>query len=220
MPQAQSKFNVAGQIMFFMRRVRRLSGAIFLLCVIPAVASAEPVITKSYSYFRIGGRTAEDLDKELEKHGPMTHATGHRHPGATEIKFGGDVTYVERGSRCSIGGARVTLRTHITLPRWSNRGRATGDLRFIWDTLSADIKRHEERHAEIARNHARQLERELLALGSNRSCDALEKRVAETTRRVLENHDREQLRFDQVEAANFDARMMRLLQYRMSRKGN
>nr|WP_246617337.1 DUF922 domain-containing protein [Rhizobium populisoli] len=179
---------------------------------------AEPAVNKTYSYFRIGGRTAEDLDRELEKRGPITHATGHRHPGATEIKFGGDVTYVEKGGQCTVGGTRVTLRTRIMLPRWSNRGKASSDLGFIWDTLSADIKRHEERHAEIARNHARQLERTLEALRPARTCDALEKDVAETTRRLLEDHDAEQLRFDQVEAANFDARMSRLLQYNMERK--
>ncbi|TWF49706.1 DUF922 domain-containing Zn-dependent protease [Neorhizobium alkalisoli] len=204
--------------MFLMRRVRRIFGAVFVLCVLPGAALAEPVITKTYSYFRIGGRTAEDLDQELEKRGPVTHNTGHRHPGATEIKFGGDVTYVERDGRCTIGGARVTLRTKIVLPRWGNRNRASADLGFIWDTLSADIKRHEERHAEIARNHARQLERELLALSSSRSCDDLEKEVGATTKSVLEDHDRQQLRFDQVEATNFDARMTRLLQYRMDQK--
>ena len=32
---------------------------------------------------------------------------------------------------------------------------------LLWDTLAADIKRHEERHAEIARNHARKPEDEL-----------------------------------------------------------
>jgi predicted secreted Zn-dependent protease len=128
------------------------------------------------------------------------------------------VTYVERDGRCSIGGARVTLRTKIVLPRWSNRNRASADLGFIWDTLSADIKRHEERHAEIARTLARQLERQLLALPSNRNCDALESQVAETTKDLLEDHDRQQQRFDQIEATNFDARMTRLLQYRMDQK--
>jgi predicted secreted Zn-dependent protease len=204
--------------MFSRRGVQRLFGAVLLLCVVPAAASAEPVITKTYSYFRIGGRTAEDLDRELEKRGPVTRNTGHRHPGATEIKFGGEVTYMDRGGRCSVGGARVTLRTHIILPRWSNRNRTTADLAFIWDTLSADIKRHEERHAEIARTHARQLERELLDLPSNGSCDALEKQVADTTRQLLQSHDRQQLRFDQVEAANFDSRMMRLLRYHLEQK--
>ncbi len=204
--------------MYLMRRVHRLLGAACLLCVMSVPSQAEPVITKSYSYFRIGGRTAEDLDKELERNGPLTRTTGHRHPGATEIKYGGEVTYVERSGRCTVGGAKVTLRTHIILPRWSNRGKAAGDLRFIWDTLSADIKRHEERHAEIARNHARLLERDLLALPSRASCDDLETLVADTTRRVLAEHDRQQMRFDQIESKNFDARMMRLLQYRIDQR--
>jgi predicted secreted Zn-dependent protease len=201
--------------MYLMRRVRQFLGAACLLCVISAPAQAEPVITKTYSYFRIGGRTADDLDKALERHGPLTRTTGHRHPGATEIKFGGEVTYVERGGRCSVGGAKVTLRTKLILPRWSNRRQAAKDLRFIWDTLSADIKRHEERHAEIARTHARLLEKSLIAIAPRRSCDDVEKLVNEATKRVLSQHDREQLRFDQIEAKNFDARMMRLLQYRI-----
>lgn len=206
--------------MFLMRRVHRILGAVFLLCVIPAQASAEPVITKTYSYFKIAGRDADDLDRELDRHGPMTRNTGHRHPGATEIKFGGDVTYVEKGSRCSVGGTRVTLRTHMILPRWSNRNRAAADLGFIWDTLSMDIKRHEERHAEIARNNARQLERALLNLRPQKSCEALEKLVAETTKSLLEAHDQQQARFDRIESANFDKRMMRLLQYRLERTKN
>ena len=215
MPQTRRNFNVAGMRMYLMRRVRRLAGAACLLCVILVPAHAEPVITKTYSFFRIGGRTADDLDKALERHGPVTRTTGSRHPGATEIKFGGEVTYVERAGRCAIGSAKVTLRTNLILPRWSNRRQAPKDLRFIWDTLSADIKRHEERHAEIARNHARLLERELVALPARRSCDDVESLVNDTTKRVLAQHDREQMQFDRIEAKNFDARMTRLLQYRI-----
>jgi len=188
--------------------------------MIPALANGAPLISKSYGYFNIDGKTAEDLDRELERRGPLTKNTGHRHPGATEIRFGGDVTYVERNGRCSVGGAKVTLRTHLILPRWSNRRRADKELRFIWDTLSADIKRHEERHAEIARTHARRLEKELLRLRPAKECADLEKRVASTTRRVLEAHDRDQLRFDRVETKNFDARMMRLLNHRLQRANN
>ncbi|MCJ8518167.1 putative secreted Zn-dependent protease [Pseudorhizobium tarimense] len=178
-------------------------------------AASDPQISKTYGYFSIGGKTAEDLDKELENRGPFTQTTGHRHPGATEIKFGGEVTYVERGGKCSVGAAKVTLSTHLILPRWSNRRRAEKDLRFIWDTLSSDIKRHEERHAEIARGYARALEKELLGLRPEKDCDVLQKQVGATTRRVLEAHDRDQLRFDRVESTNFDNRMMRLLKYRM-----
>ena len=196
---------------------RRVGGGILACLMLSTTAGAEPMITKTYGYFSIGGRTAEDLARALERRGPMTRNTGHRHPGATEIKFGGEVTYIERGGRCTVGAAKVTLRTHLILPRWSNRRGAGKDLRFIWDTLSSDIKRHEERHAEIARTYARTLERDLLRLRPASTCEKLEQEVGSTTKRVLEAHDRDQLRFDKVESKNFDNRMMRLLKYRLGR---
>ncbi|MGF9567347.1 DUF922 domain-containing protein [Neorhizobium sp. JUb45] len=185
-----------------------------ILLALTAPLAAQPVVTKTYSYFSIGGKTAEDLDAELERRGPLTRHTGARHPGATEIKFGGEVSYVERGGRCSIGAVKVTVRTHIILPRWRNRGAASGTLASIWDALSADIKRHEERHAEIARTHARTLEARLLAIRPARDCDILEKRVGEISREAIDSHDREQVRFDAVESKNFDSRIMRVLKNR------
>ncbi|MGE6743172.1 DUF922 domain-containing Zn-dependent protease [Allorhizobium pseudoryzae] len=188
--------------------------AAIALVVLPGLSAASPLISKSYSYFSIAGRTAEDLDSELSRRGPLTKSTGFRHPGATEIKFGGEITYLETDRRCSVGEVKVTLSTKIILPRWKNRSQASGSLGLIWDTLAADIKRHEERHAEIARTYARTLENSLHALPAAVNCTQMEKRVSETTRRIVDEHDKEQLRFDIVESKNFDARMMRLLKNR------
>lgn len=204
--------------MFLSSRFRRVLGGTAVICLAATAAFSGPLITKTYGYFNIGGRTAEDLDQQLDRLGPLTKTSGHRHPGATEIKFGGEVTYVERNGRCSVGSAKVTLKTHLILPRWTNRRRAERDLRFIWDTLSSDIKRHEERHAEIARNYARTLEKELLRLAPASSCGELETEVGATTQRVLKAHDADQIRFDRIESKNFDDRIMRLLKYRMQRK--
>lgn len=216
MPHATGKINSKS-------KARRPAGSIllaFLACGLLMTGGASGAeIRKSITWFNIGGVTAEDVDRELSRRGPLTRSTGSRHPGATEIKFGGDVTYVEKSGRCYTGPVTVKLDTKIILPRWTNRKRASPETAMIWDTLSADIKRHEERHAEIARNHARELERKLKALSPQRDCQRLEKLVSETTREVMESHDREQLRFDQVEARNFDERMMRLLSYRLERQG-
>ena len=189
-----------------------------LLLGLPTGAAADAAMSKSYSYFTIGGKTAEDLDRELSRHGPVTRATGSRHPGATEIKFGGELTYVEKDGLCGVGTVKVTLHTRILLPRWTNRRRTNADLALIWDTLSADIKRHEERHAEIARTYARSLDRTLRALPPQKSCEAIQAKVAETTQSVMDAHDADQLRFDRVESKNFDARMTRLLKNRIGQR--
>lgn len=178
-------------------------------------ALADTVINKSITYFSVGGRTAEELDKALSEHGPMMNSTGTRHPGATKIKFGGTVTYVKHGERCAVGNAKVTLSTKLILPRWANRRKANRDLALVWDTLASDIKRHEERHAEIARNHARKLEKDFLALKPEADCERMQARVARLSETAIQDHDRDQARFDRMEAANFDRRMVRLLQYRL-----
>ncbi|EGL64788.1 hypothetical protein AGRO_2329 [Agrobacterium sp. ATCC 31749] len=178
-------------------------------------AFAETIVRKTYSYFSVSGKTAADLDQQLSKHGPLTRNTGARHPGATEIKFGGELTYVEKNGMCSVGTAKVLLNTRILLPQWKNRRRTTAELAFIWDTLLADIKRHEERHAEIARTHARSLERQLTSLRPQKSCEVLQGMVGKITQTVMDEHDRDQMRFDVVESKNFDARMTRLLKNRL-----
>lgn len=190
-----------------------LSGAILMSA--PQIANSEAIMSKSFSYFSIGGKTAEDLDHELSHRGPMTKATGARHPGATEIKFGGELTYVEQNGRCGVGTVKVKLHTKILLPRWTNRKRTTAELALIWDTLAADIKRHEERHAEIARNYARTLEKRLQSLRPQKDCEEMQALVGKTTQEVMDAHDKDQLRFDVVESKNFDARMTRLLKHRI-----
>lgn len=200
-----------------MRRFRFLSAALAALLVVStaAPAGAELRFSKSFSYFSVGGTTAAELDGALSREGPLMKSTGARHPGATRIKFGGSVTYVSRGGKCAVGKAVVTLNTRIILPRWVNRKRANPDLALVWDTLSADIKRHEERHAEIARNYARTLESTLQNLRPQTDCTEMQALVARESEKAVAEHDKDQARFDRSEAINFDRRMIRLLQYRL-----
>lgn len=195
-----------------MNRMARLALAAAILLIAPQ-AHSEMIARKSVTYFSIGGKTAADLDREMAERGPLLGA-GRRHPGATRVTFSGKASYVNEDGRCRIGEARIVLTTKMILPRWKNRRKADVRMALLWDTLSADIKRHEERHAEIARNHARALEKALRSLRPERSCDALKEKVAMVTAQALEAHDADQKRFDRIEAANFGARMTRLLRYR------
>ena len=181
-------------------------------------ASAETIIVKTTTYFSIGGTTAAEIDRNMARLGPLASTTGRRHPGATQIRFKGSAKFVASGGSCRIGGAKVTLSTKLMLPRWTNRRKATRDLALVWDTLSADIKRHEERHAEIARNHARALEGAILALPPAGSCDVLKEKVNTISRNAMVAHEKDQKRFDRIEAINFQRRMIRLLKYRLEAK--
>src|SRR5690606_15005250 len=143
--------------------MNRILLAAFLLCLAAVPASAESV-TKTYSYFSVGGTTLDELEDQLNRRGPKVKSTGQRHPGATQMQFNTRLGYTEKRGSCRITEANVTVKAKVILPRWRHRGRADRDVRLIWDTLADDIKRHEEQHVVIARKYARQLERKLVRL--------------------------------------------------------
>ncbi|RWK08482.1 DUF922 domain-containing protein [Mesorhizobium sp.] len=192
-----------------------------LPCVLMLTLAAMPAsaanLVKTYSYFSVGGRTLDDIEKQLTKNGPEVKSTGSRHPGATQMAFTTRVSYAQTASSCRIANAQVTVKVKVILPEWRRPRKADPEVRLFWDTLSADIKRHEERHVEIAKNHARELEDALRATYPQTTCEAAKAKAAEISATVLAKHDRAQVQFDRVEGVNFESRIIRLLRYRMQR---
>ena len=188
--------------------MRHAAFAFLLLLAVPAPADAQTV-DRSTSYFTFGGRTLEAIEAELDRRGPAVGAAGVRHPGATRMQFFNKVTYARTSASCQIEKAAVKLDVKVILPRWTGRRGAAQDVAIVWDTLAADIKRHEERHVEIARNHARELQDALGALKPRKTCDTLKADVASTTARILKKHDLAQDRIDRIEGLNFASRFQR-----------
>lgn len=185
-----------------------------LVAVTPAGAAE---LSKTYAYFNVGGSTLEALENELGRSGPKLPATGESHPGATEMRFFSKLSTEENARGCRVANASVNVKAKITLPKWTARQQAEGDVRLVWDTLASDIKRHEESHALIAKNAARDLEQALEALPRQKNCDKLGALINATTTKRLAEHDREQERFDRVEGKQFEDRIVRLLRYRIER---
>jgi predicted secreted Zn-dependent protease len=195
-----------------------------LIAALLTVAATSPgsaaSVAKTYSYFSIGGSTLEEIQDQLDVRGPKIRTTGRRHPGATQMEFTSRVGYAKSADGCSISKATVTVKAKVILPRWTRPRRAEEDVRLVWDTLSSDIKRHEESHVVIAKNHARELEQALRAIPRQRDCKVAQDKVNQATQKVLARHDKAQLEFDRVEGINFERRIIRLLRYRMERMAN
>ncbi|MDX8539289.1 MULTISPECIES: DUF922 domain-containing protein [Mesorhizobium] len=188
-----------------------------LVLALTALPAGAANLVKTYSYFAIGGRTLDDIETQLSKHGPQVKSTGSRHPGATQMAFTTRVSYAESSGSCRVADAIVTVKVKVILPEWRSSRKADADVKLFWDTLSADIKRHEERHVEIAKNHARQLEDALKASYPQKTCAEVKARAAQITAAELARHDQDQVRFDRVESVNFESRILRLLRYRLER---
>ncbi len=188
--------------------------ACLVALALPAAAAS---ISKTYSYFTIGGVTLEEIETELNTRGPQVRSTGRRHPGATQMEFTTRLGYTKTNNGCVISKAQVSVAAKVILPRWRHRSDSDEGTRFIWDTLSADIKRHEESHVIIAKNHARELEDALKGIWRQKDCDMAAAKAKDVTNRILAKHDAAQDRFDRIEGINFESRLLRLLKYRSER---
>ncbi|MDX8529561.1 DUF922 domain-containing protein [Mesorhizobium sp. VK25A] len=192
-----------------------------LLCALMLSLTAMPAgaanLVKTYSYFSVGGRTLDDIQNQLSRNGPEVKSTGSRHPGATQMAFTTRISYAQSAGACRIADAAVTVKVKVILPEWRRPRKADPDVRLFWDTLSADIKRHEERHVEIAKNHARLLEDALKAVPPQKTCEEAKAKAAAIQAAELARHDQDQVRFDRVESVNFESRILRLMRYRMQR---
>lgn len=132
------------------------------------------------------------------------------------MRFDTSVKYGLVGGICRIVRADVTLNVTITLPRWdASRPPTDPYLAVVWDVLSKDIRRHEERHVAIADDHAKRLERGLRRLPPTKGCERLKRKVEETTQAELKKEEADQAGFDRSEQAGFNARFTRLVNQRL-----
>lgn len=190
-----------------------------LLVFLCSAPSSAAVVWRSYSYFSAGGSTLDELMQQLSAHGPKVTSTGQRHLGATRIRFNTHLGYADNG-QCRISEAKVTVRAKIILPRWRDRAAGDRTLRIFWDTLSSDIKRHEEGHVVIAKNFARDIETALLGLPPTKGCATLTDQAEQAIERLLAKYDAASERFDRIEGASFDRRIQSLYDYRIERIEN
>ncbi|ODT07643.1 MAG: peptidase [Mesorhizobium sp. SCN 65-20] len=181
---------------------------------LPAQAAT---VSKTYSYFTITGRTLDEIESQLMSRGPEVKSTGGRHPGATQMEFTTRIGYSEGKGGCSIVSAQVSVKAKVILPRWRQTGKTDADVKLIWETLSSDIKRHEESHVVIAKNHARELEQALQGISRQKTCAIAAAKAKATSDKILYRHDRAQEQFDRIEGINFESRIIRLLRYRIER---
>lgn len=168
-------------------------------------------VTERTAYFTVRGTTLDDLDRELSRKGPQVARGGIRHPGSTEVKFGGRITYKPGGRACKVARVDLSLKLVKTLPRWTAPKSASRATVIVWRTLSEDIARHEGDHAKIARLWLKKMESAIRNLGPEPTCEAMETRVNAVSASYLAGHERAQLRFDAVEGRDVNRRLQRLL---------
>jgi predicted secreted Zn-dependent protease len=158
--------------------------------------------TVTTGYYDIKGKDEKSLDRSVRKFGPQN---GHAF-ASTELKLVPlDIRPSSDARGCRVGTAKIKVVANITLPRWSDRSGAAGDLKRGFDNYAAYAKVHEQQHVKIGEAAAGALESALLAIPPQRNCDVTLKKSKSVIRGVLARHHKAQLTFDAIEKRRINA---------------
>jgi len=165
----------------------------------PALAQGRgPTAGVRVKYYDVRGMTSDAIDRDLARRGPIVE--GRRALAAAAISLRQSVALGRKGRGCGVVGVDVTVDADVTLPRWRHRSRGTAALRAQWDSFAAYAAAHEAMHVQIAEEYAARLERQLLALPSQPSCERVSARVKRVNDKLMAQYSAAQKKFDLDEA--------------------
>lgn len=174
-----------------------------LLAAVPQTTSAGVKIKSKTSYYSVKGRDGKELNLNMLKEGrkriPLAHAIA-----ATQYSFDFDKPKVAvKGRKCVIDDVNVVLEIEYIFPRWTDKNRASSEMRRNWDKFYSELKRHEAKHGEIAMKGAKALEREFRKINGNTfiGCKDMGSFAAFRLKNVVRKTRAEQKAFDRREYA-------------------
>lgn len=143
--------------------------SVCVLCgsIITGPVHAKIIIKEKTSYYPIKGKTGRELAEAMlvggKRNIDLRHAIAAT---ATSYKVG-DVDIQVVNGRCKVISANVIVDIEYIYPKWTQRKGASKELRAVWDQFFRELVRHEETHGKIAKEGAKQLEREILRVSGS-----------------------------------------------------
>lgn len=149
----------------------------------------------SVGYYTVNGDTFEEVDNQIELHGPNVKGVG-KALASTDLKMQPTISYAAFADGCRVENARVNVRARVTLPRHANIRRVKQDVARAWTSLEEYARVHEAVHLAIADSYALKMEEAIISLNPENDCADMRKSVAEAFEFLFKEHHREQLQFD------------------------
>ena len=176
--------------------------AVSFLFLSVAPSDARVIIKERIKYYTVTGKTGRALSKSILKRGPKLSRQGHA-IATTTIDF--KVRNFKpgiRGRKCIVQSVDVNLTLTYKYPRWKNRRGASKTVRNTWDKFFKQIQKHERTHGKIAKEFARDVDRQIKRLSGriSRGCKDFGRGAAKKFARLVKNHETRQIRFDRRES--------------------
>lgn len=160
-----------------------------------SVAHGKPTQTTKYTYYRVGGDTAQEIYAAMLRKGPRVN--GAKAYAATSATTSQDGKLLQQAS-CRIDDYQLKLDFVIKLPKIKNEKVLPVADRNRWQQFSAFLKKHEETHRSIWMGCAADLERQV-SLIKTTTCAEADKKAQKLWDKMRNSCAKKHVAFDAAE---------------------
>jgi predicted secreted Zn-dependent protease len=151
-------------------------------------------VRERVAHYDVEGATVDEILGSLHR-GALSTPDG-RFQGLTHWNVRWRYRFAPRAGGCAIVDSDVTLEVTITVPRWTNTGRATPEVEEWWDRYITSLQHHEAGHRDIAVLAANEVLSTLQGLRTA-TCAGIRDEANARGRWVLERHRRMSRDYDE-----------------------
>ncbi len=138
--------------------------------------SIEIATSRSDKTYDVTGTTLDEIANSLEASAPQ--AEGGPAFGLTEYSYGLSGSFCVAGNNsCSLGDVTISANVIVTLPNLTTLEQLTSNLAQIWSDYAEKVAVHEGRHVRILEDGLAEIRRQLLLIGEEPNCDALDHEI-------------------------------------------
>jgi|SoimicmetaTmtHMA_FD_contig_31_5172153_length_717_multi_3_in_0_out_0_1 predicted secreted Zn-dependent protease len=157
--------------------------------------AAEPVVTEQMIYYDVAGATAQDVRRDMSRHGPFNDR-GRKLDAATNWYVRWRFSYRSSAQECSIADVTTTVDVAITFPRLKETASTPAALKKAFADYAEKQLAHERGHADIALDVARRIEAGIRALPPG-PCAALDGSANELGQSLLQDGKQRDIDYDE-----------------------
>ncbi len=154
------------QIMFF-------TISLFILAVAPEPATSAPIVKLNTDYYLVTGGTAGEIRENIDRKTPVRE-NGSTYDARTDWLVKWSYLWDQSDGLCAITKVETEVNIQFILPKLKTSTALPKVLSKKWEVYMKALLRHEDGHKSIGVRAANEIERNILNMGSRRTCKKLE----------------------------------------------
>ncbi len=170
--------------------------AIFaMLCMQAGVSEAKTIIATIYANYPVSGSNIEEIKQSMLLNA-MQDDHGNKFTAKTSPKFSWNYKFAENSNGCKIENTDIEVAITYQLPEIAGNVQLNDDDMQKWQKYAAATFKHEQGHAALSIETAKEIEWEATNMLPKASCGEAARTANMLIGNILNRHERNNLAYD------------------------